>query len=481
MKIRMVPVCLLLALYAFATGIAMADHSPRTEAQGWPFSAIRWRVFDAPLPAPEKSSDSAPQISLRLIAGSANQTTSPGLIVDMYPFSREQIASWIAHARTKELPTSTQAMVADTEDETSATQESTGFPPPETPDSSEEALAQTETTAPPQTSDPAPAAPSLVADGMTPDSVDTPSLMQAPVSAAPQPSGETPSFSRHALVQAPVDAPSDASDSKPDANALTQAPLQQPTPQPPAAPAQQEGDAFSIDAKALSEALVQAAPKQPEPTLPAASPDGTAISQAPGTKRPPSDAPAPQAPSFLPNALVEAPVQQQAPPVVAPAPPTPDVSPTPPQAPGEQVAALVPKPTTQRPKQLSPTAPQGAIATVDTPEALQASEKFKHFCSSFITKLNRAYDQGTVEKMKVSKRGESFVAQYRVVDQGSVRMQVKPTTYDHTPFVGVLIYSEHLMEAHGATASAAKAGSFKMIDQTKVREFFRYAKKKWQF
>ncbi|MCA1943699.1 MAG: hypothetical protein LDL30_00235 [Desulfovibrio sp.] len=116
-----------------------------------------------------------------------------------------------------------------------------------------------------------------------------------------------------------------------------------------------------------------------------------------------------------------------------------------------------------------------------TPEGKQAHESFRQFCAQFVQKVASSYDKGTITNMKVEKRGNKYVAQYMNVDQNSVHLLVKNSGYDHTPFVGILQYSEQLLEAEGDTAQAAKAGAFKVINSVTVRELFRYANKKWHF
>lgn len=278
------------------------------------------------------------------------------------------------------------------------------------------------------------------------------SLLQAPVAKAPSaPAAPAPAATQPAavpntgsLMQAPV------------ALAPAKAPAKTPETAPQASP--------PAPAKESKDAKVAKDAKDAKP--------GTAVSATPGT----------------PGGTMHAGSLMQAP-VKTPAAPSPAAPPAP--APGKQVAALTPPPPVTAPpapptQSIVPKSTTSRSATQDptvlaTPEGKQAHDSFRQFCTQFVQKVASSYDKGTITNMKVEKRGNKYVAQYMNVDQNSVHLLVKNSGYDHTPFVGILQYSEQLLEAEGETVQAAKAGAFKVINSVTVRELFRYANKKWHF
>lgn len=151
----------------------------------------------------------------------------------------------------------------------------------------------------------------------------------------------------------------------------------------------------------------------------------------------------------------------------------------------KQVAlAPEPKPATKKPS-ASYARPGGRLETdpavLADPKAAKALEQFKHFALEWLAKNNRSYIKGTRDNIKVTEQSGTFVAQYMSSEPNSLETLVKPSEYDHTPFIGVMRYEEKLFRAEGATPDAAKNGNFEEIDSVRVTEIFRYAKNKWQY
>lgn len=165
--------------------------------------------------------------------------------------------------------------------------------------------------------------------------------------------------------------------------------------------------------------------------------------------------------------------------------PEPKPTPAPKTAEKSQVAlAPEPKPATKKPS-ASYARPGGRLETDPTvladPKAAKALEQFKHFALEWLAKNNRTYVKGTRDNIKVTEQGGTYVAQYMASEPSSLETLVKPSEYDHTPFIGVMRYEEKLYRAEGATPEAAKGGTFEEVDATRVTEIFRYAKNKWQY
>lgn len=151
----------------------------------------------------------------------------------------------------------------------------------------------------------------------------------------------------------------------------------------------------------------------------------------------------------------------------------------------KQVAmAPQPKPATKKPS-AAYARPGGRLETdpavLANPKAAKALEQFKHFALEWLAKNNRSYVKGTREHVKVTQEGSTYVAQYMQSEPSSLETLVKPSEYEHTPFIGVMRYEEKLFRSEGPTAEAAKSGTFQEVDSTRITEIFRYAKNKWQY
>ncbi|WP_167512491.1 hypothetical protein [Oceanidesulfovibrio marinus] len=163
----------------------------------------------------------------------------------------------------------------------------------------------------------------------------------------------------------------------------------------------------------------------------------------------------------------------------------PEVAQKPAPAEQKQVAmAPQPKPATKKPS-AAYARPGGRLETDPTvlanPKAAKALEQFKHFALEWLAKNNRSYVKGTREHVKVTQEGNLYVAQYMQSEPSSLETLVKPSEYEHTPFIGVMRYEEKLFRSEGSTAEAAKSGTFQEVDSTRITEIFRYAKNKWQY
>jgi len=112
------------------------------------------------------------------------------------------------------------------------------------------------------------------------------------------------------------------------------------------------------------------------------------------------------------------------------------------------------------------------------PKAGEASQKFISFCERWIETLNKNYIHSERNVELVNKDGK-YTARYTAIDMNSVRIEIKESAYDHTPFVGLLKYSETQLESEAASAQAAKSGKFNVVKRIGVTEIFRYTKDHW--
>lgn len=112
------------------------------------------------------------------------------------------------------------------------------------------------------------------------------------------------------------------------------------------------------------------------------------------------------------------------------------------------------------------------------PKSGDASQKFITFCEKWLQTLNKSYIN-TVNNVELLNKDGKFVARYTAIDMNSVRIEIKESAYDHTPFVGLLRYSEQQLEAEGASPQEAKTGKFNVAKRIGVTEIFRYTKDNW--
>jgi hypothetical protein len=202
----------------------------------------------------------------------------------------------------------------------------------------------------------------------------------------------------------------------------------------------------------------------------------------------------------LPGALPSAKTPPPAPQATAPAQPAPAPKQEPAkaeQAKTPEKAASAPQPAPQAAPQSGPqSAPGGSVSLASLaktnkitvvprspdkplhPKAGDASQKFITFCEKWIQTLNKNYIHTERNVELVNKDGKYF-ASYTAIDMNSIRIEIKESAYDHTPFVGLLRYSETQLEAEGASAQAAKSGKFNVVKRIGVTEIFRYTKDHW--
>jgi len=112
------------------------------------------------------------------------------------------------------------------------------------------------------------------------------------------------------------------------------------------------------------------------------------------------------------------------------------------------------------------------------PKSGEAAQKFVTFCEVWLKTLTKNYIH-TANNVEIVDKDGKYVARYTAIDMSSVKIELKESAYDHTPFVGLLKYSEQQMEAAGDTPAAAKAGKFAAAKRIGVTEIFRYTKDHW--
>lgn len=160
-----------------------------------------------------------------------------------------------------------------------------------------------------------------------------------------------------------------------------------------------------------------------------------------------------------------------------------------PPAKAETEAPTAAAPKTEAPKQTAAKAAEAKPADAGSgsypgvsgpqqslgPGGERALDLFKKFSGEWIDKVNRTYPK------EVQRVGDKFVYRFTAADKDSMVFRVKPSSYDHTPFVGVMRYAEKAFEAEGPTEAAAKSAPPKVVRETNVTEIFRYDKSKWVY
>ena len=112
------------------------------------------------------------------------------------------------------------------------------------------------------------------------------------------------------------------------------------------------------------------------------------------------------------------------------------------------------------------------------PEATTVTEQFKKFAVYWVRKISSNYLHG-IDNKEVVNEGGTFVARYTHLDPKSVSLLIKEKPYDHTPFVGLMKYTELTFQSTGATPEEALNGRFKQVQRLGITEIFRYSKGKW--
>ena len=105
--------------------------------------------------------------------------------------------------------------------------------------------------------------------------------------------------------------------------------------------------------------------------------------------------------------------------------------------------------------------------------------EFRTFAASRLQRV-AANLRATSTNMEVENVGGAFVARYMHINAGTLSLQVKPVSYEQTPFVGVMRYQREIYESTGSTAESAMAGQFTLVRDTKITEIFRYTRNAWE-
>lgn len=108
----------------------------------------------------------------------------------------------------------------------------------------------------------------------------------------------------------------------------------------------------------------------------------------------------------------------------------------------------------------------------------QADQSFRTFAAQWVNTVGKSY-RCTVSKKEVVKTPNGYVARYFHVPDGTLTTRVKTTDRPGCPFVGVLSYHEHVLEATGASPEAALAGDFSPVKRSKITEIFRHDGSRW--
>lgn len=160
------------------------------------------------------------------------------------------------------------------------------------------------------------------------------------------------------------------------------------------------------------------------------------------------------------------------------------VAPPPPPPPAPKPAVAKPKPALRKSGKedrvliadvpVQPLSPDKPLS----PDAPRVTQEFKDFAVYWVNKISSNYLHG-IDNKEVISEGGVFIARYTHLDKGSVSLVIKEKPYDHTPFVGLMKYTEFKYESRGNTPEEALAGKFEPVERLGITEIFRYGDGKW--
>lgn len=116
-------------------------------------------------------------------------------------------------------------------------------------------------------------------------------------------------------------------------------------------------------------------------------------------------------------------------------------------------------------------------APKDVDPAVQA--KFDAFTKNYLDKIcDNMCD--TAATRKLSKRGAGFVGTYSEVDRSTRTIQVKRSSSESCPYVGVMRYKERHYSCEGGNKNQAANGPCSVVKVSGMTEIFRYSDGQWQ-
>ncbi len=111
-------------------------------------------------------------------------------------------------------------------------------------------------------------------------------------------------------------------------------------------------------------------------------------------------------------------------------------------------------------------------------ELAEARELFLNFAIQWLKKANLSY-RFTPDNAELLDRDGAYVARYHLVDLETLSIRVKPSSYQSTPYVGVMRYVEYEYECPGQTPQAARISFCAKVRGSRITEIFRFAEGRW--
>ncbi len=104
---------------------------------------------------------------------------------------------------------------------------------------------------------------------------------------------------------------------------------------------------------------------------------------------------------------------------------------------------------------------------------------FGEFAQNRVSILNKHYD-GTPEKLRLEKNENGYTGRYQQIVPGSLRVEVKQTGSNTSPFIGVMYYTVMTYESNGKCSESVSSGPFQPVRKRNVTEIFRLVRGEWK-
>ena len=122
--------------------------------------------------------------------------------------------------------------------------------------------------------------------------------------------------------------------------------------------------------------------------------------------------------------------------------------------------------------------PQPSVLTELQKERARIHAEFSRFAKTWVAMLNRNHRLSR-SRMKAESSGDGFVAHYNLMDGDTIICQIRPTTSQSVPYLGILKYKERCFERTGGSAGDCLNGEFHQLPSIAHTEIFNYQNGRW--
>ncbi|WP_291322665.1 hypothetical protein [Desulfonatronospira sp.] len=124
-----------------------------------------------------------------------------------------------------------------------------------------------------------------------------------------------------------------------------------------------------------------------------------------------------------------------------------------------------------------PGAESDPVVTLDADHYLHLH--FEDFALQRMYMLNRNY-AGTKDNPRMEQTENGLVGRYSKAHKNTLKVNVRQTQSELSPFIGVMKYVEVRYESNGECRESVANGTFDMVRARSVTEIFRFVQDEWQ-